>query len=1123
MAKKYTADIIEATSITGSLLGTATLASALVPGNKTVEGDLTVTGKITAEEFHTEYVSSSIVYQSGSTKFGDSSDDVMSVTGSLQVQGSITGSLFGTASYAMFAATPTVQGVQGTQGIQGIQGLQGADGYIGVDGAQGIQGIQGIQGLQGLQGIQGIQGTAGSNGAQGIQGIQGTAGSNGSQGTQGIQGTTGTQGIQGTQGVQGPNAGITSYTNASNNRVITSVDSSTINAESNLVFDGTSLVNYGSESREVSSYLPGSYTTDDLVSGTNYKWYSDVWRLGATRSGGASAADFVIQLNGTRKLAVSTDGNLTATGTSAGSRFGNIVIGSGTYKNTISLNGDTNLNLSTPSGAVFLDTYAQANGSFRAPIFYDSDNTGYYGNFASTSRVNGVYADYIGIGQDINTSYRLITNGSIYLNTNGNGFAEGTWKQRRGGSTFYDVIDAGNYTSYTDPIIYRGYSTSGDFQTLVSTSGTVRFDQVGATGNWSNAPGGYTYGGALSLRGANFGMQLWGSHTGDFYFKTQWNDDQYSGWRAVLHSANYNSYAPTLTGTGASGNWGINVTGTAGSISGFNNPTTAATANTIAYRDGSGDLTVRELVLNVSVQDFTPSSMVAIYPTTNQAVKVTAGGARNFLDVPTRTGGNASGNWGINVTGTAGGVAWGNVSSKPSYIMYYQGFTLDANTMDSNSTGFTYQNNAPFYGPVARFSTGGGYDMWMNGSYLGGGTGFAFRTRNGDAGTINPWRYPALYDINVNGGGALYSTIYYDQNDTTYYFDGTGGTRQSRYLTISGGGSGNYGNELVVGNTSVQYSLEDTNLRPIIQATGAYPVVSINHTVTSNGSHGATLQFTSNGVGNQFVIGSSGNGSRLDIGTSSNTSWNPHNGIDGYNGTTGLRMDTSGNIFNLVSTRSPIYYDNNDTGYYLDAASTSNFNTINVQGGVNNFNGITYFRTNNGGYLGSTDSAKLQAYSDSNNAAFMSFHKGGHYAVNFGLDADNVMRLGGWSASSNRWQLDMSGNMTVAGDVTAYSDRRVKENIVTVDRALEKVNNLRGVYYTRTDSEDKKTKLGVIAQEILEVVPEVVGQDNDGMYNVSYGNLAGLFIEAIKEQQTQIENQQTQIDELKALVKRLVG
>jgi hypothetical protein len=75
-----------------------------VNGNAIITGSLTVTGRITAEEFHTEFVSSSIVYQSGSTKFGDSSDDVMSVTGSLRVSGSITGSLFGTASFASTAS-----------------------------------------------------------------------------------------------------------------------------------------------------------------------------------------------------------------------------------------------------------------------------------------------------------------------------------------------------------------------------------------------------------------------------------------------------------------------------------------------------------------------------------------------------------------------------------------------------------------------------------------------------------------------------------------------------------------------------------------------------------------------------------------------------------------------------------------------------------------------------------------------------------------------------------------------------------------------------------------------------------------------------------------------------------
>ena len=105
----------------------------------------------------------------------------------------------------------------------------------------------------------------------------------------------------------------------------------------------------------------------------------------------------------------------------------------------------------------------------------------------------------------------------------------------------------------------------------------------------------------------------------------------------------------------------------------------------------------------------------------------------------------------------------------------------------------------------------------------------------------------------------------------------------------------------------------------------------------------------------------------------------------------------------------------------------------------------------------------------------------------------------------------MSGNLTMSGDITAYSDSRVKENIATIENALSKVLALRGVSYNRIDSDDKKTKIGVIAQETLTVVPEVVNQDNDGMYNVSYGNLAGLFIEAIKEQQKEIEELKTLI------------
>jgi hypothetical protein len=98
------------------------------------------------------------------------------------------------------------------------------------------------------------------------------------------------------------------------------------------------------------------------------------------------------------------------------------------------------------------------------------------------------------------------------------------------------------------------------------------------------------------------------------------------------------------------------------------------------------------------------------------------------------------------------------------------------------------------------------------------------------------------------------------------------------------------------------------------------------------------------------------------------------------------------------------------------------------------------------------------------------------------------------------------------GDIIAYSDRRKKTDIVTIENALDKVKEMRGVFYTKIGEEEKGRKVGVIAQEINEVLPEVVTYAEDiDEYGVSYGNIVGVLIEAIKEQQKQI-------DELKAII-----
>jgi hypothetical protein len=112
-------------------------------------------------------------------------------------------------------------------------------------------------------------------------------------------------------------------------------------------------------------------------------------------------------------------------------------------------------------------------------------------------------------------------------------------------------------------------------------------------------------------------------------------------------------------------------------------------------------------------------------------------------------------------------------------------------------------------------------------------------------------------------------------------------------------------------------------------------------------------------------------------------------------------------------------------------------------------------------------------------------------------------------------QLDGSGNFNATGDVTAYSDIRVKENILNIVDPLNTVLKLRGVSYNRIDTDDKTTKIGFIAQEIEKIVPEVVSYDElEDRYSVSYGNVTALLVEAIKEQQTQIEELKTIINGL---------
>jgi len=97
------------------------------------------------------------------------------------------------------------------------------------------------------------------------------------------------------------------------------------------------------------------------------------------------------------------------------------------------------------------------------------------------------------------------------------------------------------------------------------------------------------------------------------------------------------------------------------------------------------------------------------------------------------------------------------------------------------------------------------------------------------------------------------------------------------------------------------------------------------------------------------------------------------------------------------------------------------------------------------------------------------------------------------------------GAITATGNITAYSDEKIKKNVKVIPNALDKVSRIRGVTFERTDIESDKRYTGVIAQEIEAVLPEVVQEDSKGIKTVAYGNIVGLLIEAIKELKAEIE------------------
>ena len=140
------------------------------------------------------------------------------------------------------------------------------------------------------------------------------------------------------------------------------------------------------------------------------------------------------------------------------------------------------------------------------------------------------------------------------------------------------------------------------------------------------------------------------------------------------------------------------------------------------------------------------------------------------------------------------------------------------------------------------------------------------------------------------------------------------------------------------------------------------------------------------------------------------------------------------------------------------------------------------------------------------------------------LTVDSVVIDGttiGHSSDSDLMTL-ASGSLTVAGDVTISSDARLKSNIVALGPTLISLLQLEAKSYTMKNDKEQKQKIGLLAQEVQKVFPELVSEDNNGMLAVNYQALVPVLINALKELESETSSLESQMSEFEKIIPELI-
>jgi len=792
---------------------------------------------------------------------------------------------------------------------------------------------------------------------------------------------------------------------------------------------------------------------------------------------------------------------------------------------------------------------AQHSASMRAPIFYDSNNTGYYVDPASTSNLNGVLTS--SAVSDNNSGLRnVLPGGGSYVTSTSSvtGAIQITLPTTNYPMVRFTVkvytydglsfeISCGGHTSGN-----VWYNTFAYMTTQNRSALNVRFCYSGGTT--------YVYIGDLGSTWSYPQVFITDVQVGyATYSASQWN----AGWAVAFNSSTYNNISATHTvypPTSSSNN---------------TNPAYAS----IFYDSNS---------TGYYVDPASTSILSSLRLTSDSALLIVApNGAYQRVDTRTESADSRAHWYGVNSSaGTSNfrhawydGGAYFNVTASSGQLSFDRvggsGYVSTSESFrapifyDYNDTGYyadpagnsqfslIYANNwfRP-QGQTGVYSPSYGIHFWAQAT-----TDWGMSFANNTSGSLSLWRdhqstrriylyfdtsgsglltntgnwgVRQNYDGGASPGGTLFGSwtsngdhrapLFYDSNDTSYYVDPNSTSSfniiKSYALAYQGGVSAD--------NTWGMYFDSDrSSAYAIYRGSGAwtypYPDLRIAfHTgiqIGANASYGGVRFYTDYDMSSQI----------MSVG----------NGADALG---------SGNVFVNSSLqaggslRAPIFYDSNDTGYYVDPNGTSSMNRISsIRSDYWLYLDSNYGHSVVGvyssylfqGVFAMGDSYKLSAGGGVNNLYGMCWSHPNAGGAAGNLDSHGLIILinGGFASC-------MSYSIRASGNVTANSDERLKTNWRNVpEDFVAKLAKIKSGIYDRMDGE-KLTQVGVSAQSLQTLLPEAVTEANDDIktLSVSYGNAAlASAVELAKEVvvlKEKISSQEERIAKLEELVNNLL-